>query len=99
MSHKITDNVEFNKLILGSVRSKVLQKLLIVWYNVFYNMKNSAVTLNAFKRAKEKNPNLIFDMGNVAYSLRPEDIMDMIHVSRRTAMEYIQVFRQIYCLI
>jgi hypothetical protein len=99
MSHKITDNVEFNKAILRSVRSKVLQKLLIVWWNIFYDLNNSTVALNAFKRAKEKNPNLIFDMGNVAYSLRPEDIMDMIHVSRRTAVEYIQVFRQIYCQV
>jgi hypothetical protein len=35
----------------------------------------------------------------VAFCLRPEDIMDMIQVSRRTAAEYIQVFRQIYSQI
>lgn len=99
MSHKITDNVEFNKVILGSVRSKVLQKLLIVWWNVFYDIHRSAVALNAFKRAEEKQPHLFFNAGNVAFCLRPEDIMDMIQVSRRTAAEYIQVFRQIYSQI
>lgn len=99
MSHKITGDVEFNKVILGSVRSKVLQKPLIVWWNVFYDIHRSAVALNAFKRAKEKEPHLAFSLINVAYCLRPEDIMDMIQVSRRTAAEYIHVFRQIYCQI
>jgi hypothetical protein len=63
MSHKITGNVEFNKAILGSVRSKVLQKLLIVWWNVFYDMNNSPVAINVFKRAKEKEPHLSFNEG------------------------------------
>jgi hypothetical protein len=96
MSHKITDDVEFNKVVLGSVRNRVLQKLLVVWWNVFYDMNNSPVAINAFKRSREKKPYISFNEGNVAYALHPEDIMGLIKVSRRTAWEYIHVLREIY---
>jgi hypothetical protein len=96
MTYKITDNEDFNKAVIGCVRSKVLQRLLIIYWNVFYDMHESEIAKRAFERLKKKeHHDLIFAPVNVAYGLRPEDIMPFLHVSKRTAWEYIKVFREI----
>jgi hypothetical protein len=96
MSYKITDDEDFNREVIGCIRSKVLQRLLIIYWNVFYNMSESEIAKRAFERLKrkEKHP-LLFCPVNVAYALRPEDIMSFLHVSKRTAWEYIKFFREI----
>jgi len=95
MSHKITSDEEFNKVILGCIRSKVLQKLLIVYWDVLYDINRSPIAKKAFERLKKKEPYVAFNRVSVAYALQPEDIMDIIKVSRRTAWEYIKALREI----
>jgi hypothetical protein len=95
MSHKITSDEEFNRVILGCIRSKVLQRLLIVYWDVLYDINRSTIARKAFERLREKEPHVAFNRENVAYALRPEDIMGIIKVSRRTAWEYIKALREI----
>ena len=92
LSHKISTSENFNRVILGSIRNKVLLKLLIL-YN-YYFMKPRQQEIDAImKRARKKNPNYLYNKINLAYALRPEDVMHIIHVSKRTAYEYIQALR------
>jgi hypothetical protein len=45
------------------------------------------------ERARKKNPSYLYSKINLAYALRPEDVMPIINVSKRTAYEYIQALR------
>lgn len=92
LTHKISTSEKFNKEILGSIRNKVLQKLLIV-YN-YYFMKPQQPEIDAImERARKKNPNYVYSKINLVYALKPKDVMPIIRVSERTAYEYIQALR------
>jgi hypothetical protein len=69
-----------------SIRSKVLQKLVLLWRNFFWSYPDEIK-----KRLAEKH--LRIDRGNVAYALEPKDIIEVIGCSERTAKEYIQALR------
>jgi len=98
MSHKITNNERFNKYVLRSVRSKVLQKLLIVCWYFLRDWRTNPNAEKLWERGRSKNPNLRFIPSNIIAQLKPEDIMDLIQVSKRTAIEYIQALRTIVLL-
>lgn len=95
MSRRITDDPEFNRLI-GPIRSKTLQRLLLVWYNVFYDYQNSPVAAKIMERGREKEPNLSFKLRAIAWSLQPKDVAEMLKITERQAYEYVSFFRIIY---
>lgn len=95
MSQRITDDPEFNMLI-RPIRSKTLQRLLLVWYNIFYDYRNSPVAAKIMEREREKEPNLSFKLRTIAWSLRPKDVAEMLKISERQAREYVKFFRIIY---
>jgi hypothetical protein len=88
-----TPRAEFiHKIFFHSIRNKVLQKSVLVYYNFFYETEGE----NG-KRLKERlsQRRLPWNKGNVAYSLLPEDIMQVLSCSERTAKEYIDFFRAV----
>ncbi|MEM3719545.1 MAG: hypothetical protein QXD45_05950 [Candidatus Bathyarchaeia archaeon] len=95
MSRRIADNAEFNKLV-KSMRTKAFQKLLLVWYNVFYDYENSPSAAKIMERARQKRPHLNLTLRNLARSLCPEDVVEMLKISKRQAWEYVKFFRTIY---
>ncbi|MCS7114100.1 MAG: hypothetical protein N0A00_01610 [Candidatus Bathyarchaeota archaeon] len=95
MARRITDDSEFNKIV-GSIQTKTIQKLLLVWYNVFHDYVNSPVAAEVLERAREKQPHLKFTLRNLAWSLQPGDVAEMLKISKKQAREYIKFFRIIY---
>lgn len=87
--HKIktTQYQELLDSLSGSVRSRVLQKLLILDFVIFVCPRNlSPQRQDIQKRLLVKRKNDI-NM-NVCDEMTPEEVMEILHVSRRTAMEY-----------
>ena len=54
---------------------------------------NYEASRNVIQRARRKNPHLRLDKSNVAYALKPEDVMPVLYCSRRTAIDYIQTLK------
>mgnify|MGYP001065651556 CR=1 FL=1 len=81
-----------HKHVFGSVRNKVLQKLLLL----AFQLKRSETELykGAAKRLVEKK--LLLNLASIAYELEPEDIMGIIGCSERTAIEYIDALRYLF---
>jgi hypothetical protein len=80
-------NEFFNKL-SRSIRNKVLQKLVLIYWNLWWREKNE------LHQTVEKRLNgLPHDGVNFAYCLKPEDVMPIIGCSRRTAIEYIDALK------
>ncbi len=82
MAHKIVEDKGLRK-ILGSIRNKVLQKLVIL---ACYYLWNFPANPNAQRLLKDKN--LLPMVENVVNEIPLEEIMRILHVSKRTAMEY-----------
>lgn len=97
--HRIPLNCEdgeeafLDRFVFKSVRSKVLQKLLLIWYNLFYSERNQ-MQERIYKRLKEQK--LPRDRVNIVWELKPKDVMDVIGCSSRTAKEYIDAMRCFY---
>ena len=81
----------FNKHALHSIRNKVLQRLVLVWMNAWTMSSGSSLYQALDQRLKARH--LIFDKCNFAYLLSPEDVMSLLHCSKRTAREYIDALR------
>lgn len=92
--YRITDDETFNRLI-GSVRCRSLQKLLLVWYNIFYDMENSPIAKAVYERIRAENPKAAFTLENILMNLRAGDIVGFLNTSERTAKEYIYALRAI----
>jgi len=82
MAHKITKNEELKRL-LGPIRSKVLQKLVILACYYLWDFPHNP---NAQRLLKDKNLRPIVE--NVVSLIPIEEIMRILHVSKRTAVEY-----------
>jgi len=92
---RIADDPAFNRL-LKSVKTKVIQELLLVWYNIFYDYANSPAAAKIMERARREHPHLNMTLGTLAWSLRPEDVSEILKISKRQAYEYVKFFRTIY---
>jgi hypothetical protein len=82
-----------HKYMFKSVRSQVLQKLMVIWYIWFYSSKSGGgaeLYKRYLKTYKSEPPNI----GSLLECLKPEDVMETIGGSnRRTAIEYIQALK------
>ena len=85
---------QFKKAVIRSVRQATLQRLLLLWYALFIE-KDSWIRRKVEERLTEKG--LLIDRENIAYELKPEDVMQFLNCSKRTAIDYIQTL-QILCL-
>lgn len=95
MSYRITEDEAFNRLI-GSVRCKALQKLLILWYNLIFDMESSPVARKIYERVREKNPKAALTKENILLHVRVDEVMEMLGVSERTAKDYIFTLRAMF---
>lgn len=84
----------FKEAIIRSVRQATLQKLLWLYYLLFIS-KDSWLRRRVEKRLLDKGLKICRE--NIAYGLKPEDVMEAIGCSKRTAIDYIQTI-QIICL-
>lgn len=95
MSYRIAEDEAFNKLI-GPVRSKALQKLLILWYNLLYDVENSPFAKKVYERIKAENPKVAATKENILIHLSADEVAELLNVSRRTARDYIYTLRAIF---
>jgi len=72
------------KTLFKSVRSKVLQNLLMLWYNIY--QKKSKLGKRLRRRLRRKGYPISMD--RLVRELTIEDVMGVISVSPRTAREY-----------
>jgi len=79
-----------HKHIFRSVRSHTLQKLMLLWFNVWFSRK-----MPLYKKLEERlrNEGLPFNRINVVEALTLEDIMSVLNCSQRTAFDYKQTLR------
>lgn len=95
MSYRITEDEAFNKLI-GPVRSKALQKLLILWYNLLYDVEGSLLAKKVYERVMARNPKATLTKENILIHLNAEDVAELLNVSERTARDYIYALRAMF---
>jgi len=81
-----------HKHVFRSVRNKVLQKLLLLAFQLKWS--ETELYKKAAKRLAEKK--LLLNLSNVTYELEPEDVMGIIGCSKRTAIEYIDALRYLF---
>ena len=85
-----------HKRVFKSIRSKSLQKLLLVWFLLLdpKDMGHGDLCDLLRKRAKEDGhkPFLRRSLDLASY-LKPEDIMIILNCSKRTAIDYIQTIQ------
>jgi len=86
---------EFEKL-AKSFQTKTIRNLLYVWYIVFHDHSTSPIAEKILERARQENPNLEPTFRSLVWSLRPEDVAEILKISRRQATEYVKFFRTIY---
>lgn len=82
-----------HKTVFHSIRNKVLQKLVLIWFNAFYS-REMELNKRLSKRLAEQG--LPHSKENLAFALTPEDIMEIIHCSKRTAIEYRDALRWLH---
>lgn len=46
---------EFAEIVKG-IHTKTLQKLLLIWYNIFHDWRNSPVAYEMIRRERQKQP-------------------------------------------
>lgn len=83
----------FHKSVFKSIRCKTFQKLLLIWFLLLDPKEMGYGTLcdRLRMRAKEDNPKTILTRSlELAFHLKPEDIMEVLNCSKRTAIDYIQ---------
>jgi hypothetical protein len=85
-------NPEFKTKVLKSIRTKTLGKLVLLYWHFLYD-RNCEASRKILERERRRQPYLRFDKSNIVYELRPEDIIPVLHCSRRTAVDYIQALR------
>lgn len=73
------------KTLFGSIRNKVLQKLIILWYNACWTPQSK---LGKRLRARLRRKEWPISPDRLAKELTLEDVMELLHVSKRTAREY-----------
>jgi hypothetical protein len=86
-------SIILRKRLYGSVRNKVLQKLLLLKFLLIVGIPGYEEALRGPMERRLKEKGLPVNDSNLVYDLKPEDIMPLIGVSRRTALEYLQALR------
>lgn len=81
----------WHKTFTKSVRSKVLQKLILLWYNLWID-QSLGLHKAVKKRLIEQNLNPRIKT-NYAYEVKVEEVMELLHCSRQTAKEYIEALK------
>jgi len=81
----------WHKTFTKSIRSKVLQKLVLLWYNLWID-GSSELHQAVKQRLIKNNLNPKFKV-NYAYEVKPKEVMKLLNCSRRTAIEYIEALR------
>ena len=81
-----------HKHVFRSVRNKVLQKLLLLAFQLKWS--KTGLYKTAAKRLVSKK--LPLNLSNIAYELEPEDVMGIIGCSKRTAIEYVDALRYLF---
>jgi len=78
-----------HKHVFHSVRNRVLQKLLLLYFNLwgFETELHEKVE----KRLADKK--LVHDKASFAYEITPEEVSEVIGCSRRTAIEYVDALK------
>lgn len=82
-----TKRLLLSKLFL-SIRSKVLQKLLLLWYNAY---SKSSLRKKLMERLVSQG--IAVNRANLVRVLTPSDVIPIIHCSKRTAIEYIDALK------
>lgn len=79
-----------HKYIFRSVRSHTLQKLMLLWFNIWFSRK-----MPLCKKIEERlqNEGLPLNRRNIVEALTLKDIMDILNCSERTAFDYKQALR------
>lgn len=81
-----TKRLLISKLFL-SVRSQVLQKLLLLWFNVYFR------DLQGKLMERLVSQGVVVNRANLVRVLTSSDVMPMLHCSKRTAIEYIDALK------
>ena len=81
----------WHKTFTKSIRNRVLQKLVLLWYNLWL-YQDSELRQTIERRLMEKglNPRL---KANYVYEVKPEEVMKILNCSKRTAVEYIDALK------
>ena len=92
MSRCDKTNEIFHKYVFKSVRNRVLQQLMILFYVYMYNQKSEGWKILATRYRKEVpgDTKRVHNLISRLEYLKPEDVMQVIGCSKRTAIEYIQ---------
>lgn len=91
MSITPSETEEFiHKHVFRSIRTKSLQKLVLIWHNLNYS-RNCPLRQEIVKRLREKE--LPSCLENIVWELKPKDVMQVIPCSKRTALDYIYALR------
>lgn len=81
-----TKRLLISKLFL-SVRSQVLQKLLLLWFNVYFRELQGKLVERLVSQG------VVVNRANLVRVLTSSDVMPMLHCSKRTAIEYIDALK------
>jgi hypothetical protein len=96
MTHKASFILDpaFKTQVFPSIRSKTLMKLLLLTF-VFINQDSEMAQKILARQRRETGQKHLWARYaiNFAWSLRPQDVMPVIHCSQRTAIDYIEALR------
>jgi hypothetical protein len=99
MKHKIvvSEDEGLNRLwhetFTRSVRSKVLQKLILLWFNLWIDQESE---LHQLVKKRILGRGLPLVRGNFIYEVKPEEAMEILGCSKRTAIEYLNTLRILF---
>jgi len=91
----MAEDPEFAKL-TRMIQTKTLRNIPLIWYKVFHNYETNPTAEKILMRAKQKQPHITLTFRNLVSNLRPEDVAEMLEISKRRAKEYVKVFKTIY---
>jgi hypothetical protein len=82
--------IQVSNLIPASIKNKTLRKLAILNFLFFYSYEMESAK-PIIKRLGEKG--LSYRKANIAYVLKPEDVMSSLGCNKRTAKQYIDLLK------
>jgi len=63
---------------------------------VFHEYETNPTAEKILERAKQKQLHTALTFRNLVSNLRPEDVTEILKISKRRAKEYVKVFKTIY---
>jgi len=79
-----------HKALFGAIKNKSLLRVAVLYYSFFFGSETGP--LEAVKQ-KLWAKGIAFDNRTLAFSLEPSDVAPLIHVSEKTAQEYIDLLK------